>query len=81
MVTVMRTVVVIAFLIILVAGAPSLPAAQHNQASQTIATYCAGCHNGVMRSPSGALLEILHDLEPARWSSIIARVVRTSNDR
>ena len=26
-------------------------------ASQTVATYCAGCHNGVMRSPSGAPLD------------------------
>src|SRR5262245_11334483 len=26
-------------------------------ASQTVATYCAGCHNGVMRSPSGSLLD------------------------
>jgi hypothetical protein len=26
-------------------------------ASTVIGTYCAGCHNGVMRSPSGALLD------------------------
>jgi hypothetical protein len=26
-------------------------------ASQIVQTYCAGCHNGVMRSPSGALLD------------------------
>ncbi len=26
-------------------------------ASRIIGTYCAGCHNGVMRSPSGALLD------------------------
>ena len=25
--------------------------------SQTVQTYCAGCHNGVMRSPSDALLD------------------------
>jgi hypothetical protein len=25
--------------------------------SQTISTYCAGCHNGVMRSPTGVLLD------------------------
>ena len=27
------------------------------EASTIIGTYCAGCHNGVMRSPSGALLD------------------------
>ena len=26
-------------------------------ASGMVGTYCAGCHNGVMRSPSGALLD------------------------
>lgn len=26
-------------------------------AESTVATYCAGCHNGVMRSPTGALLD------------------------
>ena len=26
-------------------------------AESTVATYCAGCHNGVMRSPSGVLLD------------------------
>ena len=62
MVTVMRTAVVVALLIVLVAGARSLPAAQPNQASQTIATYCAGRHNGVMRSLSGTLLD---QLDPA----------------
>jgi hypothetical protein len=27
------------------------------EASTVIGTYCAGCHNGVMRSPTGALLD------------------------
>jgi len=27
------------------------------QASNAVGTYCAGCHNGVMKSPSGALLD------------------------
>lgn len=27
------------------------------EASTVVATYCAGCHNGVMRSPSGVLLD------------------------
>src|SRR4030095_4290917 len=26
-------------------------------ASTVVDTYCAGCHNGVMRSPSGAVLD------------------------
>src|SRR5690349_5400302 len=26
-------------------------------APAVLATYCAGCHNGVMRSPTGAVLE------------------------
>jgi hypothetical protein len=34
-------------------------------ASQTISTFCAGCHNGVMRSPSGVLL---HQFVPGRVS-------------
>jgi hypothetical protein len=38
-------------------GRPQWQAAQSTGASQTVSTYCAGCHNGVMRSPSGALLD------------------------
>jgi hypothetical protein len=32
-------------------------AVESRAASQVIGTYCAGCHNGVMRSPSGVLLD------------------------
>jgi hypothetical protein len=32
-------------------------AAQSTEAAQVVGTFCAGCHNGVMRSPSGALLD------------------------
>ena len=32
-------------------------AVESTEASKIIGTYCAGCHNGVMRSPSGALLD------------------------
>jgi hypothetical protein len=32
-------------------------AVEGTEASRVIGTYCAGCHNGVMRSPSGALLD------------------------
>jgi hypothetical protein len=28
-----------------------------SETSRVVGTYCAGCHNGVMRSPSGALLD------------------------
>ena len=34
-------------------------------ASQVVSTYCAGCHNGAMRSPSGALLDTF---DPARMA-------------
>jgi hypothetical protein len=32
-------------------------ALQSTDASSVVGTYCAGCHNGVMHSPSGALLD------------------------
>jgi hypothetical protein len=38
-------------------GKPEPSAVASTAASQTVATYCAGCHNGVMRSPSGVLLD------------------------
>src|SRR5689334_16168720 len=38
------------------AAAPSRTVAVAN-ASQVVSTYCAGCHNGTMRSPSGVLLD------------------------
>ncbi len=79
MVTPMRTVPVAAILIGVLAFAFSplraaqgrpvatgqSQAAESTAASQTIATYCAGCHNGVTRSPSGALLD---RFDPARMS-------------
>jgi hypothetical protein len=67
MVTPMRMIPVAAILIGVLAlglsplraaqGKPEPSAAGSTAASPTIATYCAGCHNGVMRSPSGALLD------------------------
>jgi uncharacterized protein DUF1592/uncharacterized protein DUF1588/uncharacterized protein DUF1585 len=74
MVTPMRIVAVAAILIgVLACGFSPLRAAQEKPepsaagtaASQTVATYCAGCHNGVMRSPSGVLLD---QFDPARIS-------------
>ena len=74
-VTPMRIVPVAAILIgILALGFSPLRAAQAKSepatagsavASQTIATYCAGCHNGVTRSVSGALLD---KFDPGRIS-------------
>ena len=71
MVTVMR-IVPLAVMLIVCAGSSPIPAAQgrpqpagRTAAAETIATYCAGCHNGVMRSPSGALLD---QFDPARIS-------------
>src|SRR4029078_2469404 len=37
--------------------------AQRSATAQTMTTYCSGCHNGAMRSPSGALLD---QFDPAR---------------
>ena len=74
MVTPMRIVAVAAILLgVLTLGMSPLRAAQgkpqpsvaSTTASQTVTTYCAGCHNGVMRSPSGVLLD---QFDPARVS-------------
>ena len=71
MVTVMR-IVPLAVILIVCAGSSPIPAdqgrpqpAERTAAAGTIATYCAGCHNGVRRSPSGALLD---QFDPARIS-------------
>lgn len=40
-------------------------AVESTEAARIVGTYCAGCHNGVMRSPSGALLD---QFDPARIS-------------
>jgi hypothetical protein len=48
-----------------VSAAGRAPAVESREASAVIGTYCAGCHNGVMRSPSGALLD---QLDTARIS-------------
>ena len=62
----MRIVPIAAILSVVVASVSPLRAVQGKTepsaagsaaASQTVATYCAGCHNGVMRSPSGVLLD------------------------
>ena len=40
-----------------VSAAGRLGSVERAEASKVIGTYCGGCHNGVMRSPSGALLD------------------------
>ena len=65
MVTTMRIVPISVILIVFFGGLSPSPAAQEASAARTVATYCAGCHNGVMRSPSGALLD---HFDPARIS-------------
>jgi hypothetical protein len=55
----MRTVTTTAILVSLVAsGSLVLSAGPADpEASQIVQVYCAGCHNGAMRSPSGSLLD------------------------
>jgi hypothetical protein len=65
MVTAMRIIFMTAILIGV--ALPSLPAGQttvqrppvieSRDVSSVVSTYCAGCHNAVMRSPSGAALD------------------------
>jgi Protein of unknown function (DUF1592)/Protein of unknown function (DUF1588) len=43
--------------VVLVLCASSVPARGDANLTKLIGTYCAGCHNGRMRSPSGALLD------------------------
>jgi hypothetical protein len=47
---------------VILVGVLATPAAGQ---SPTVSTYCEGCHNGVMRSPSGVLLD---QFDPARIS-------------
>lgn len=55
----MRMVSFVVMLVGVVAGGwTTVRAGQATEpASAAVAAYCAGCHNGVMRSPSGALLD------------------------
>src|SRR5215472_1754256 len=53
----MRVVLVAVMSVGVFASALSARAANDLNASQLVQTYCAGCHNGTMRSPSGAVLD------------------------
>ena len=59
----MRSVTTAAILVTVLAGASTVmsagQSASERDPSQTVQVYCAGCHNGAMRSPSGALLDRL----------------------
>ncbi len=59
----MRSVTTTALLVGVFAGASTVLSAgqpaNRSAASQVVQVYCAGCHNGTMRSPSGALLDRL----------------------
>src|SRR5215472_9284813 len=53
----MRVVLVAVMSVGVFASALSARAANDLNASQLVQTYCASCHNGTMRSPSGAVLD------------------------
>ena len=46
------------------------------QASASVATYCAGCHNGVTRSPSGVVLDQFDTARMAENPEVWARAYR-----
>jgi hypothetical protein len=54
----------------------SLPAQTPVDTSKVIETYCSGCHNGRMRSPSGALLEELDVASISANPDVWARAYR-----
>src|SRR5215467_5876818 len=53
----MRIVTASVFMVGVVASASFAGPPDSVDGAQLVQTYCAGCHNGVMRSPSGALLD------------------------
>jgi hypothetical protein len=62
---------------VLAGGATSLRAAQAAEpASSAVGVYCAGCHDGVMRSPSGALLDQFDSARIAENADVWTRAFR-----
>jgi hypothetical protein len=53
----MRVVIASVIVVGMFASAPFAGQPDNLDGAQLVQTYCAGCHNGVMRSPSGALLD------------------------
>src|SRR5690242_1869058 len=76
----MRSVTITALFIGVVAGASTVLSAgaadSRPDPSRTAQVYCAGCHNGVMRSPSGALLDRLDPTTIADHGDAWARAYR-----
>lgn len=60
----------------LFASASSARAANDVNASQLVQTYCAGCHNGTMRSPSNGLLDRFDTTTIAANPGVWARAYR-----
>ena len=54
----------------------SLSAQADVNTSKVIETYCSGCHNGRMRSPSGAVLELLDPAQIAASPDLWSRAYR-----
>jgi hypothetical protein len=54
-------------------------AGDERDVSQTLQTYCAGCHNGTMRSPSGAVLDRLDIATIADNPDLWSRAYRQLN--
>src|SRR5262245_43523552 len=78
----MRVVQTTAIIVSVFASATSVStsgqarAADDRDASRMVHTYCAGCHNGIMRSPSGALLDRLDTAAIADNRDIWSRAYR-----
>src|SRR5689334_2711303 len=72
----MRVATTTAILISVFASASSVLRARPLDDQQTVLTYCAGCHNGVMRSPSGALLDRFDTATMAENADVWARAYR-----
>jgi hypothetical protein len=74
-----------AVILVSVFATPSLPQAGQStgprqvddrNASQTVQVYCAGCHNGVMRSPSGVVLDTFDSTSIAKNPDTWTRAYR-----
>ena len=63
-------------LAVVLAGSASMSAQTEPGASTVIVTYCSGCHNGRMRSPSGVLLDQFAAARIAESPDVWARAYR-----
>src|SRR5262252_7970269 len=63
----------------LFAGSLSISGGQtppNSNVTAVVSSYCAGCHNGTMRSPSGALLDQFDAAQIAEKPDVWARAYR-----